>query len=96
MPLANRMWAGGRIELAAPIAIGSTVKRRSQVLRVDYKAGKSGDLVFVTVLHELLSAAGELLLRGEHDIVYTDGGHAAHRRPPRRRQLPARVSRPMR
>ena len=86
-----------RLELAAPIAIGSTVKRRSQVLRVDYKQGKSGELVFVTVLHELLSAAGELLLREEHDIVYTDGATAAHRRPPRRRRpLPARASRPMR
>ncbi len=73
VPLANRMWAGGRIEFAAPVIIGTTVRRRSQVLRVDHKQGKSGELVFVTVLHELLSAAGELLLREEHDIVYTDG-----------------------
>ncbi|MFO1345930.1 MAG: MaoC family dehydratase N-terminal domain-containing protein [Rhodocyclaceae bacterium] len=91
VPLANRMWAGGRLELAAPIAIGSTVKRRSQVLRVDYKQGKSGELVFVTVLHELLSAAGELLLREEHDIVYTDG---ATRRPPPPAEAPAAASGP--
>ncbi|HNJ75924.1 MAG TPA: MaoC family dehydratase N-terminal domain-containing protein [Azospira sp.] len=73
VPLPNRMWAGGRIEMAGPLPIGARVKRRSQVLRVDYKQGKSGDLVFVTVLHELLSVAGELLLREEHDIVYTEG-----------------------
>ena len=91
VPLANRMWAGGRIEMAAPIAIGSTVQRRSQVLRVDHKQGKSGELVFVTVLHELLSAAAELLLREEHDIVYTDG---ATRRPPPPAEAPAAASGP--
>ncbi len=73
VPLANRMWAGGRIEFAAPVIIGTTVRRRSQVLRVDHKQGKSGELVFVTVLHELLSVTGGPLLREEHDIVYTDG-----------------------
>jgi 3-methylfumaryl-CoA hydratase len=73
VPLPNRMWAGGRIEMVKPLVLGATVMRRSQVLRVDHKQGKSGDLVFVTVLHELLSIAGDALLREEHDIVYTEG-----------------------
>ena len=71
VPLSNRMWAGGRIEMPQPIVIGSTVRRRSSVLRVEHKQGRSGDLVFVTVLHELLSQDDTLLLREEHDIVYT-------------------------
>lgn len=91
VPLANRMWGGGRIEWLAPLTIGSTVRRRSQVLRVDHKQGRSGELVFVTVLHEFLSAAGETLLREEHDIVYTEG---AIRRPSLPAEAPVATSGP--
>ena len=56
----------------APVPIGATVRRRSTVLGVDHKRGRSGDLVFVTVLHELEGTNGESLVREEHDIVYKD------------------------
>lgn len=68
--LTNRMWAGGRVSFLAPVRIGSTVRKKSTILKVDHKSGHSGDLVFVTVLHELTSLQGELLLREEQDIVY--------------------------
>jgi len=70
VPLANRMWAGGRVSFVAPVRIGSTVRKESGILDVAHKTGRSGDLVFVTVLHELSSPQGELLIREEHDIVY--------------------------
>ncbi len=72
VPLANRMWAGGRLSFVAPVRIGSLVRKESSILDVEHKAGRSGDLVFVTVLHELKSPQGELLIREEHDIVYKD------------------------
>lgn len=69
VPLPNRMWAGGRVDFLAPLPLGATMRKRSQVIKVDHKSGRSGDLVFVTVLHEVL--AGETLaVREEHDIVY--------------------------
>jgi 3-methylfumaryl-CoA hydratase len=77
VPLANRMWAGGRVRFLAPVIIGATARRKSTVLRVDHKVGRTGDLVFVTVLHEIESAAGEPLVREEHDIVYKDRSPAA-------------------
>ena len=70
VPLSNRMWAGGRIAFIAPVRIGSTVRRRSAILNVAHKHGRSGDLVFVTVLHELSTPQGAPLLREEHDLVY--------------------------
>jgi 3-methylfumaryl-CoA hydratase len=70
VPLANRMWAGGRLSFLAPVPIGARVRKTSRVLAVDHKAGRAGDLVFVTVLHELAAMSGELLVREEHDIVY--------------------------
>ncbi len=70
VPLPNRMWAGGRVSFMAPLRIGSLVRKESRILSVDHKSGRSGDLVFVTVLHELKAPDGEPLLREEHDIVY--------------------------
>ena len=70
VPLPNRMWAGGRVKFLKPVPIGSRVRKVSSILKVDHKVGRSGDLVFVTVLHELKSLGDELLVREEHDIVY--------------------------
>lgn len=70
--LRNRMWAGGRVIFHAPVRIGSTVRKESSILNVAHKAGRSGDLVFVTLLHELKSLQDELLIREEQDIVYMD------------------------
>jgi 3-methylfumaryl-CoA hydratase len=71
VPLANRLWAGGRVWFEADIALGADLEKRSQVLKVEHKHGRSGDLVFVTVGHEV-SANGTRALREEHDIVYRD------------------------
>jgi 3-methylfumaryl-CoA hydratase len=69
VPLSNRMWAGGRVWFDAPIPLGSAMRRQSQVLKVDHKQGRSGDLVFVTVGHEVW-ADGQRCVREEQDLVY--------------------------
>ncbi|KAF0166509.1 MAG: hypothetical protein FD157_457 [Rhodocyclaceae bacterium] len=93
VPLANRMWAGGRLSFLAPVRIGSIARKESSILNVEHKSGRSGDLVFVTVLHELKSPQGDLLIREEHDIVYKDAnapGKSAAVAPP---AMPAQFSR---
>jgi 3-methylfumaryl-CoA hydratase len=82
VPLANRMWAGGRLRFHAPVTIGAIVRRKSSIHRIDRKLGRSGELVLVSVLHELESPSGELLVREEHDIVYKDPSPAATGIPP--------------
>ena len=72
VPLKNRMWAGGRVTFHAPVLIGSSVQKTSRILRVTHKSGRSGDLVFVTIHHELTSIDGELLISEEQDLVYKD------------------------
>lgn len=72
VPLPYRMWAGGRVTFIAPVIIGSIVRKESSILKVDYKQGRSGDLVFVTILHEIKSQHGDLLIREEQDIVYKE------------------------
>jgi 3-methylfumaryl-CoA hydratase len=69
VPLANRMWAGGRVTFTAPLPLGAAARKTSTVLDVQHKRGRGGDLVFVTVEHAL-SVDGRECLREEHDIVY--------------------------
>ena len=69
VPLPRRMWAGGRIEFLQPLRIGDAVRRDSEIVSIELKSGRSGDLVFVTVRHTI-SAGGNVTIREEHDIVY--------------------------
>lgn len=71
VPLPRRMWAGGRLEWQAgnPLRVGDAVRRVSRIESVTHKAGRSGELLFVLVRHELHNAKG-LALSEEHDIVY--------------------------
>ena len=69
VPLPRRMWAGGRLKFLQPLKVGETVTRTSTILKVEAKSGKSGDLVFVTVEHQLSGDGGVAVIE-EQDIVY--------------------------
>jgi 3-methylfumaryl-CoA hydratase len=69
IPGRRRMFAGGRLRLDAPIGIGTELSSRSAVADVSVKSGRSGDLAFVTVRHEL-AADGVAVGTEEQDIVY--------------------------
>ncbi|ARK98188.1 FAS1-like dehydratase domain-containing protein [Burkholderia pseudomallei] len=69
--LPRRMWAGGRLQFLRPLAVDAPVQRRSTITNVQSKSGRSGQLVFVTVLHEIGDAHG-VAIREEQDIVYRD------------------------
>jgi 3-methylfumaryl-CoA hydratase len=69
--LPRRMWAGSRLEWTRAFSVGSEVTRKSEIIKVSRKAGRSGEMVFVTVAH-LYADVNGMLLREEHDIVYRD------------------------
>lgn len=71
VPLPRRMWAGGRLAWQAdnPLCVGQQVVRRSTIRSVTHKAGRTGELVFVLVEHQIHNAHG-LALTEAHDIVY--------------------------
>ena len=75
VPLPRRMFAGGRLEFLQPVNIGEEIRRVSRITDVSGKEGRSGTLVFVTVRHEISSAAG-LAMTEEHDIVYRENPRA--------------------
>jgi 3-methylfumaryl-CoA hydratase len=69
IPGRRRMFAGGRLRVAAPIPVGSLLAARSAVSAVSVKSGRTGEMAFVTVRHEL-TADGVPAAVEEQDIVY--------------------------
>jgi 3-methylfumaryl-CoA hydratase len=69
--LPRPMLAGGRLRFERPLRVGEVATRVSRIADVNAKSARSGPLVFVTVVHEISTAAGAAL-REEHDIVYRD------------------------
>ena len=81
VPLPRRMWAGGRLTWQAPLRVGEAVQRVSRIASVSHKSGRSGDLVFVLVRHEVSNAQG-LAVTEEHDIVYRAAAQPGDPAPP--------------
>ncbi len=90
VPLPRRMWAGGRIEFPQSLRIGDAIRRDSEIISVEPKHGRSGDLVFVTVRHTI-STGNEVAVREEHDIVYRDAAKPGDV-PPQAKPAPAKAA----
>lgn len=74
--LPRRMWAGGRLTFHQPLRLGGQATRTSTILAIRQKTGRSGSLVFVTVLHELDGGDG-LAVSEEQDLVYREPADGA-------------------
>jgi len=71
VPLPARMWAGGDVTHLAPLKVGQTITRRSEIKDITAKQGRSGSLVFVAVEHEY-SNGSDICIREQQTIVYRD------------------------
>lgn len=69
LPFERRMWAGGTLSFRGRFSIGEPIRKRSEILSVDFKTGSTGDMAFVRVGHDLRGAGGGAI-REEQDIVY--------------------------
>ena len=76
VPLPRRMWAGGRVAFLAPIAVGAALTRVTTIAAIRAKRGSSGDLLFVTLQHDIV-ADGVPAIREEQDLVYRAAATAA-------------------
>ncbi len=68
-PGLRRMWAGGRVRARGPLRCGEPATKRTRVLSVTEKNGRSGRLSFVTAGHQVVQR-GEAVIDEEQDIVY--------------------------
>ena len=71
VPLPRRMWAGSDFVFHQPLLIGDTLERTSTIADVQEKTGRTGNLVFVKVRHEVRrNGISEVALTEHHNIVY--------------------------
>ncbi|MNT30548.1 hypothetical protein D3C72_1663470 [compost metagenome] len=78
------MWAGSELTFSHPLHIGDTVTRTSTIKDVQYKTGRTGELWFVAVDHEL-TVNGKTAVNERHDIVYRAMPDPSRPQPPRPR-----------
>lgn len=69
--LPRRMWAGGSIEMLAPLRVGETVKKVSTIDAIKERDGNSGKLCIVTVGHDYFEG-GKLCVREKQNLVYRE------------------------
>jgi 3-methylfumaryl-CoA hydratase len=84
VPDRRRMFAGGRLRVHAPMRVGDQVERRTELVAVTPKSGRSGEMLFTTTRHEFRRGradGGELLAVEEQDIVYRSQPAGAARAP---------------
>lgn len=81
VPLPRRMWAAGRLRFRGPLRCHDRVTRRSRIVDVTAKTGRSGPLCFVAVDHEY-SVEGRPVLCERQDIVYRGDGRTPPAAPP--------------
>jgi 3-methylfumaryl-CoA hydratase len=69
VPLPRRMWAGSRVRFFEPLRVGDEARRVSNVQSVTHKQGRTGDLVFVTLRHQIFCSQA-LAIEEEQRLVY--------------------------
>lgn len=67
----RRMWAGGRVRASGPLRCGDLATKRSRVLSVQEKQGRSGPLTFIVVEHQILQR-DDVVIDEQQDIVYRE------------------------
>ncbi|MGW6398324.1 FAS1-like dehydratase domain-containing protein [Streptomyces sp. NPDC055134] len=72
LPDRRRMFAGGRAEFTAPLRVGVPARRTSSLAKVEIKRGRTGEMAFVTVRHEM-AQEGRIKVTEEQDLVYRVG-----------------------
>jgi 3-methylfumaryl-CoA hydratase len=71
VPLPRRMWAGSDFEFHEPLLVGDMLSRTSTIIDVKEKSGRTGNLIFVKVRHEIRrNGAPKVALTEHHNIVY--------------------------
>ncbi len=73
VPLPSRMWAAGRVRFHRDLPLGVDVVRRSSIRDIAVKSGRMGELVFVTVDHEIRADSEQTIaIQEEQTIVYLE------------------------
>jgi 3-methylfumaryl-CoA hydratase len=76
----RRMWAGGRVRASGRLRCGEPATKRTRLLSVQEKQGRSGPLTFMVVERQILQQ-GRVVISDQQDIVYRAGAPVAEPAP---------------
>lgn len=71
IPMPRRMGAGRRLKLMGPLRIAQPAVRKSEVVDIVPKTGRSGS-IFVLTLRNTIEQAGQVLAVDEFDAIYRE------------------------
>jgi 3-methylfumaryl-CoA hydratase len=80
-PGRRRMWAGGRVRATGSLRCGEPATKRSRVLSVQEKQGRTGALTFIVVEHRILQR-DRVVIDEQQDIVYREAASSPGSPPP--------------
>jgi 3-methylfumaryl-CoA hydratase len=86
-PGGRRMWAGGRVRTRGPLRCGEPATKRSRLLSVREKQGRSGPLTFILVEHQIVQH-DRVVIEERQDIVYREAVSIAGQVPPPSGEVP--------
>jgi len=69
VPLPRRMYVGTKMTFHRPVRVGETLTRTSRIGDVTLKEGRTGPLVFLTIVHEI-AGGGSRAVTEEQSLVY--------------------------
>jgi 3-methylfumaryl-CoA hydratase len=72
VPLPRRSMGGRRVSFHQPLRIGEEIERRSTIVSITPKNGRSGKLCIVTVRHDYVAGNDGLRVTDEQDIIYRE------------------------
>jgi 3-methylfumaryl-CoA hydratase len=78
--LPRRMYAGGRFQFLAPIRLGDSIERTSEIADVSMKQGRTGSLAFCTV-RSTITGGGRTCIVEEQNLVYRAAPEPGDRAP---------------
>src|SRR5712691_3177391 len=84
----RRMWAGGRVRASGPLRCGDLATKRSRVLSVQEKQGRSGPLTFIMVEHQIFQR-DHVVIDEQQNIVYREAAFPAGQPPAPSEEGPA-------
>jgi 3-methylfumaryl-CoA hydratase len=88
LPLPRRMFAGDRFRFHRPVRIGDPLRRESELADLSMKSGRTGALVFTTVVNRIFTPEG-LAIEEERRTVFRGEVKAGERNvAPRREAAP--------
>ena len=72
IPYPRRMWASSKVNCLGELRVGDRIEKKTRILNIEEKKGRSGAMVFLTLEHLFSDSQGRPAICEEQTIVYKE------------------------